>query len=127
MELSIFLAKVIGPVLMLVCLSLAIDRRNIDLLFETYRSSAAVFITGVVELFLGTAMIVSHNIWALDFRIVLTLIGWLLLTRGIGRTFFPSRVAGMLAGFRAVQPVFVPLLILVFLIGAYLAYSGFTQ
>jgi hypothetical protein len=126
MELSIFLAKVIGPVLMLVCLSLAIDRRNIDLLFETYRSSAAVFITGVVELFLGTAMIVSHNIWALDFRIVLTLIGWLLLVRGIGRTFFPSRVAKTLAGFGTARSVVVPLLILVFLIGAYLAYSGFT-
>ncbi len=126
MELSIFLAKVIGPVLMLVALSLAVNRDNIDLLFDTYRSSAAVFITGVVELFLGMAMVVGHNVWTLDFRVVLTLIGWMLVLRGAGRTFFPSRIPSMLSRFRKAQAAFVPLLIVVFLIGAYLAYSGFT-
>jgi hypothetical protein len=110
---------------MLVALSLVLNRGNLDLLFDTYRSSAAVFITGVVELFLGMAMVVGHNVWALDFRVVLTLIGWVLLLRGVGRTFFPSRVPSMLARFRKAQGAFVPLLAVVFLIGAYLAYSGF--
>jgi len=125
MELSLFLAKVIGPVLMLVALSLVLNRGNLDLLFDAYRSGAAVFITGVVELFLGMAMVVSHNVWAPDFRVVLTLIGWILLLRGAGRTFFPSRVPSMLERFRKAQSAFVPLLTVVFLIGAYLAYSGF--
>jgi hypothetical protein len=50
----------------------------------------------------------------------------MLLARGAGRTFLPSRVPSMLATFRKAQSAFVPLLIIVFLIGAYLAYSGFT-
>lgn len=124
MELSLFLAKVIGPVLMLVALSLALNRSNLDLLFDTYRGSAAVFITGVVELFLGMAMVVGHNVWTFDFRIVLTLIGWILLLRGVGRTFFPSRVASLLEKFRTARPAVAPLLGAAFLTGAYLAYSG---
>jgi hypothetical protein len=112
---------------MLVALSMALNRNNIELLFEAYRSSAAVFITGVVELILGIAMVVSHNVWTLDFRVVLTLIGWGLLARGVGRTLFPSRVVSMLASFRRAQSAFVPLLIVVFLVGAYLSYNAFAS
>jgi hypothetical protein len=56
---------------------------------------------------------------------VLTLIGWILLLRGTGRTFFPARVPSLLEKFRNARSAFVPLLAVVFLIGAYLAYSGF--
>jgi hypothetical protein len=125
MDLSIFLAKTIGLVLTLVAASLIVDRRNIDLLFNAYRSSAVVFITGIVELFLGIALVVSHNVWALDFRVVITLIGWMLLVRGLGRTFFPSRIPSMLGRLQHARFVFTPLLFVILLIGAYLAYSGF--
>lgn len=112
---------------MLVSLSLALNRSNIELLFETYKSSAAVLVTGVVELVLGTAMVVGHNVWAFDFRVVITLIGWVLLARGVGRTLFPSRTVSMLASLRKMQPTLVLPLIVAFLVGAYLSYSGFVS
>jgi hypothetical protein len=37
MELSLFLAQVIGVFLMLTSLSMLVDRRNINLLFEAYQ------------------------------------------------------------------------------------------
>jgi hypothetical protein len=126
MELSLLLAKVIGLILMLVAVALLVNRKNVDLLFSLYRHPEAVFVTGIVETVLGIVFILSHNVWTLDFRIIITVIGWILLVRGVGRVLFPSRVTHMLEKFKKMQSVVAPLLIFVFLIGAYLAYTGFT-
>jgi hypothetical protein len=126
MELSLFLAKAIGAGLMLVAASMLVHRKNIDLLFEAYRSPSAVYMTGIVETFLGIMMVIAHNIWVADFRLIITLIGWMLLLRGAGRTFSPSRIPRMLERFRVMDWIFAPLLVAIFLIGAYLAYAGFT-
>ncbi len=96
MELSLFLAKAIGVGLMVIAASMLMNRKNVDLLFEAYRSAAAVYVTGIVETFLGIMMVIAHNIWVADFRLIITLIGWILLLRGVGRTFFPSRIPSML-------------------------------
>ena len=126
MELSLFLAKAIGVGLMVVAASMLVNRKNIDLLFEAYRSPSAVYITGIVETFLGIMMVIAHNIWVADFRLIITLIGWMLLLRGAGRTFFPSRIPRILEKFRALRSTFMPLLVVVFFVGAYLTYAGFT-
>jgi hypothetical protein len=126
MEPSLFLAKAIGVGLMVIAASMLVNRKNIDLLFEAYRSPSAVYITGIVETFLGIMMVIAHNIWVADFRLIITLIGWMLLLRGAGRTFFPSRIPRILEKFRALRSTFMPLLVVVFFVGAYLTYAGFT-
>jgi len=109
---------------MLISASMLVNRKNIDLLFEAYRNPSAVYITGIVEVFLGTMMVIAHNIWVADFRLVITLIGWILVLRGVGVR--SPRIPGVLEKFRGLRSAFVPLLVVVFLVGAYLAYAGFT-
>ena len=127
MELSVFLAKAIGVGLMLIAASMLVNRKNIELLFEAYRNPSAVYITGIVETFLGIMLVIAHNVWTSDFRLIITLIGWMLLLRGVGRTFASSRIPRMLERFRVMESIFAPLLVAIFLIGAYLAYAGFTR
>lgn len=126
MELSLLLAKVIGISLMVISLALLVNKKGIDLLFSLYSRTEVVFITGIVEVFLGLLLIINHNIWTFDFRVIITIVGWILLLRGLGRTFFPGRVPVMLRKFRKMIWIFTPLLIFIFLVGAYLAYSGLT-
>lgn len=125
MQLSLFLAQVIGVFLMLVSASMIVRKRNINLLFEAYEKATAVYVTGILETMLGVIMVLNHNIWTKDFRVVITLIGWMLLLRGVGRTFFPTETTKTLAKFRRMESYFVPLLIGIFILGAYLAYKGF--
>jgi hypothetical protein len=127
MELSVLLARTIGLLLMLVAIALLVNRKNIDLLFEIYSHTAAVFITGILETVVGLALAIGHNVWTLDFRLIITAIGWILLIRGVGRIFYPSHTTKMLEKFKKFQSIFVLLLIFVFLAGAYLAYMGFTR
>lgn len=127
MELSILLAKIIGLILTLVALTLLLNRKNIYLLFDIYKNPGAVFLTGLLEIFLGITFVLNHNIWTRDYRTVITIIGWMLLLRGLGRTFFPSRIPKLLKKFRQMHAFFTPLLIFILAIGLYLTYMGFTK
>ncbi len=127
METSILLAKIIGLILMFIASALLINRKNIDLLFSLYKHVEAVFITGILETTLGIVFVLNHNIWTLDFRGIITVVGWILLVRGVGRILFPTRVVKILVKFKKMRSVMAPLLIFIFLVGAYLAYMGFTS
>lgn len=127
MELSLFLAKVIGIVMMLVSVSLLFNKKSVALLFSIYSHTSAVFLTGLLEVVLGLMLVLTHNIWTFDFRGVITLMGWILLIRGLARLFFPSKIIVWANKFRRMQSVLKTLLIFVFLIGAYLTYMGFTK
>lgn len=126
MELSLLLAKIIGLTLVIIGAALLSNRKNVDLLFSVYSNPGPVFLTGILETGLGLAMVFNHNIWTLDYRGIITFIGWMLLVRGIGRTFFPKQVIKRLQKFKKMQWIFTPLLVVIVIIGAYLAYSGFT-
>ncbi|HEX8932103.1 MAG TPA: hypothetical protein VF810_03035 [Patescibacteria group bacterium] len=125
MELSLLLAKIIGLTFMLTSIALLVNRKNIDLLFRLYSHLEAIFITGFLETVLGLILIVIHNLWLFDFRGLITAIGWILLLRGLGRLIYPERSLRIIAKFKSLQKFFVYLLIVVFLIGCYLTYTGF--
>ncbi len=127
MDTSLLLAKVIGLTLVLISLALLTNKKGIDLLFKVYSNPGTIFITGIFETILGTFMIVIHNIWTLDYRGIITFIGWMLLIRGVGRTLFPSKVMKSLEKFKKMRWIFPSLLVFVFLIGAYLAWVGFKK
>ncbi len=127
MELSLLLAKSIGLILMLVAAALLFNKKNIAFLFKLYRHPEAVLFTGMLETILGVLFVLNHNIWTLDYRGVITFIGWILLLRGLGRLLFPQRVTKMLTKYQKMQSLFAPLLVFIFLVGAYLTYVGFTK
>lgn len=100
MEQSVFLAKTIGLLLMLVAGALLVNRKSVDLLFNIYSHPEAVFLTGILETVLGIVFILGHNVWTLDFRVIITFIGWILLMRGVGRIFYTSRIPHILEKFQ---------------------------
>ncbi|MFQ6548647.1 hypothetical protein AADZ90_011860 [Aestuariibius sp. 2305UL40-4] len=51
---------------------------------------AVVYLNGLLFLIGRLVIITSHNLWSLDFRLLVTLSGWLLIFAGAFRMFFPT-------------------------------------
>ena len=93
MQTSIFLAKLMGPILALAGLAMLINRKGLDALAEEFlRSRALFFLLGLIDFAVGLAIVLTHNVWVADWRIIITLLGWLLLARGVVRTLVPDRI-----------------------------------
>jgi hypothetical protein len=96
MQTSVYLAKLIGPFFLIVGLAILI---NVDafraVVKEFLNSPGQIFFSGMLTLPVGIAILLAHNVWAPNWRVLITLIGWLAALTSIVRIVAPQRVAGV--------------------------------
>ena len=96
MATSIFLARLIGPVMALVGVSvLANEAAFRKLAQESLRSPALIFFSGMILMPAGLAVVLSHNVWVADWPVIITLLGWIAVLSGAVRIFAPDRVTNL--------------------------------
>jgi 4-amino-4-deoxy-L-arabinose transferase-like glycosyltransferase len=93
MATSIFLAKLIGPIALVMGLALTFNAAVYRTMANEFlHSNALIFLAGLITLTAGLAIVLVHNVWAADWRVVITVLGWLFIVSGIIRTGVPQRV-----------------------------------
>jgi uncharacterized membrane protein len=91
MDKSRFLAKAIGAYLLIVSLSMFINMHSfVHLINEMTRNEPLMFVTGFFTLIIGILLVLSHNVWEWDWRVIITLIAWLTLLKGASIIFHPA-------------------------------------
>lgn len=124
MELSMFLAKLLGLYMLVVAADLLFRRRELEGAVRDFASSKGLLVfSGSVSLLLGLAIVIGHPYYEMNFQGLITLLGYLLVLRGIWRMAFPSRIQKkMLSCF---QKGHKGIFLLILILGAYLTYVGF--
>jgi hypothetical protein len=130
MNTSKSLARLMGPILLVIGIGMAFGlmmegEGYSNVLKEFIANRALIFLTGVLALLAGVAIVNVHNVWAPDWRVIITVLGWLLVLRGIMLLVFPltvqvfgDRVATSEAGVTAGAA-------LTFVLGAILCMMGY--
>ncbi len=94
MCISVFFALVLGFYLALTNLACLIHQdRSKKVVAEFLGSHALMALSGARSLMIGLLIVVSHNMWIGDGRVLITLIGWFAVVQGIARLFFPEHSA----------------------------------
>jgi len=125
---SIFLAKLIGPLLLLVGVGLFLNGNTFRAVAdEIIRNRALVFILGLITFPLGLAIVLTHNVWVVDWPVLITIIGWLTTINGAVRLLAPQDAVKFAR--RAYQHPNGPLLTALVWIaaGAVLTFFGYTS
>jgi uncharacterized membrane protein HdeD (DUF308 family) len=124
MELSIFLAKFLGIYLLICGVFCLFRKKQLENAVKDIFSSAGLLaLAGAMSLMFGLAIVIAHPVYSMNWRGVITLIGYLSIIKGIVRLWFPvhaHRMATKLMhhGFRTIFAITL-------LLGVYLTYSGF--
>jgi len=108
MSTSVFIARLIGPVMLIIGLAVFANQRAFrDMAEEFLASRAMIFLSGLLIMPVGLAIVLTHNIWAVDGRVMITLFGWVNAIGGAIRLIAPAYV--MKTG-RAMlkRPYFIP-------------------
>lgn len=96
MIISKYIARLMGPVLLIIgigmALGLMMESDYSSLMKEFIGNRAVIFLTGILALLAGVAIVNAHNHWVPDWRLIITIIGWLLVLRGIMLLVFPAAV-----------------------------------
>ncbi len=125
LETSIFLAKVIGLVSFINTLAIFIKyKKAVSFENELAKSPASIYASGFIFILIGILIVVGHPVFELSWRFVITLMGWIVLIKGIGRVLFPEAVSRMIEK-KQKNSWFIMGEVIVFLAGLYLLYYGF--
>jgi len=98
MQTSIFLARLLGPLLLLTGAGIVLNPKSFRTIAgEVVRSVTLVYLFGFMDLAAGLAIVLTHNVWVASWRVLITLLGWLLLIRGAVRIVAPETIMGYAA------------------------------
>ncbi|MFA6916528.1 MAG: hypothetical protein WC222_09040 [Parachlamydiales bacterium] len=130
METSYLLARIIGITLMVVYAGVLLNRNIYGSFWSDISTHPVIlFITGFLSLLIGLIVVQFHNVWTPDWRIIVTLLGWLTFLSGALRILFPAQVIKFAAKFfedREYKVITIASGLLVAL-GAFLTYIGYTH
>ena len=122
-----FLARLLGLYCILVGLSMfAHKRASVEMVTALVHSPAALFTTMVFTLAAGLAMVLGHNVWSGGaLPVVVTLVGWLTLIRGLVLLFLTPGTVGDLPVALHYEQLFYLYAAIALILGVYLTYGGF--
>ena len=126
MQTSIFLAKLIGPVFVLMGIAVILDSKRFQQLAREFiQSEALIFLSGIITLPIGLAIVNTHNVWVFDWPVVITFFGWLAIAAGITRMTMPNPLKKIAAAMIDSKSYFFASSVVTILLGAYLSYQGY--
>jgi hypothetical protein len=126
METSIYLAQLIGPTLLVLGLGMLVNRESYHAMAgEFLRSRSLIFMSGLMALVPGIAIVLAHNVWAADWPVIITIFGWLAVIGGIIRVLFPKLVVSIGEKMLESHTIMSVGGALVLVLGAVLSYFGY--
>jgi hypothetical protein len=125
MNRSLFLARLIGPVLVITGLGMLASGQNyLDIATGIIGDGALLYFGSVLGLLAGMALVLTHNAWVADWRVIITLLGWFSVIESAVWILAPKLLARLYAPLLVpAMPLFVGVLAL--LLGAVLCYFGY--
>jgi len=110
MSTSIFLARLMGPIFLAVGIGILVNGTTYrKLAEEALRSPVLIYLSGLLTMTAGMAVVLTHSVWVFNWRVVITILGWLAVFGGATRIICPQateklgrwvlqRPAGLLVG-----------------------------
>lgn len=91
MDISIFLARFWGSLFIILGLS-TVGAKFLGRVIAYTEDDSITISTGYITFLLGLATVVAHSLWVTDWRVAITILGWITLFKGIEKIAFPNRI-----------------------------------
>ena len=127
MQNSVFLARLLGLPLLVIGAAMLLNQAWYRAMIrEVVASRISFYVAAALGVIVGLAIVLVHNVWVLNWRVLITLFGWLHLLRGIITVLFPAQ-AMEFAGRHIAASNRIPLIpgSLALIIGAILCFFGY--
>ena len=92
MQNSIFLARLIGTPLLIIGVAMLLNQAYYrSMIREVIASKVSFYVAAAVGIIVGLAIVLVHNVWEANWRVLITLFGWINLLRGVVTVLFPAQ------------------------------------
>jgi hypothetical protein len=125
---SIFMARLLGPLIAVMAVALLAQPDSYRaILKEFIHSPALCYLAGFLGLLGGVAMVLVHNVWSADWRVVITLIGWITIARGALTLLWPQSIAAIGGRLFQTRRAVAMVAVVDLALGLFLSYLGYAN
>lgn len=126
MGVSVFVAKIFGICYLVIGIGLLFNQKAFRRMIDDFcRNTALLFYAGLLALVLGVVLILTHNVWAADWSVIITLIGWLGFIKGIWIIVFPNTALKFMQAYRNNTNLLIAHSVCALIFGGVLTFFGF--
>jgi len=126
MEISLFLSKLFGIYFLIMSSALLFKKEYMKEVYNDFFNSAGLMaLAGIINLFGGVIVLLFHHIWVLEWQVAITIIGYLMVLKGITRFWVPHLGKNQIKKLTKGNG-FNYLGVVILLVGIWLTYKGFS-
>jgi hypothetical protein len=126
MQPAVFIARLAGPLFVVIGIGILLNQTVYSaMVTEAVHSPTLIYFAGLSALIPGLAILNVHHRWTADWRVIITVLGWLLVIGGVVRIALPqltASLAGTVYSGAATLPVVAVISIV---LGAFLSFEGY--
>ena len=94
MGISVLAAKILALVYISVDVGILSGKLKYDKLIEDFETSSGLtYLAGIFTLIIGVLLVEYHNIWVKNWTVLITIIGWVALIKGVMLVAFPQFIS----------------------------------
>lgn len=125
MDLDIFFAKLLGLYLLIISLLWLFKKNDLKASFrQTAGNKGFLALSASINLLFGLVIAILHTYWEWNFTALITLIGYIMLFKGVTRLAYPEKVKKWYS--KMTDQTLIISLTIMLIVGAYLTYMGFS-
>lgn len=126
MNTSRFIARLVGPLFLVMGLGMVIEGDLVRALSQEFLSNISlIYLAGMLTLVAGLAIINTHNVWEANWRVIVTILGWLAVIGGVIRLLFPEKVQALGVGMLSHPHAMIISGAIILVVGAILCWTGY--
>ncbi len=120
-----FFARVLGPFLVAIDVTAVARASDMQALLSQFEANSMwTFVTGAFILLFGLVIVAGHQYWRGAAAIIVSLLGWLIVLRGLLLVALPKVFVSVANAMIGAQAWWVTLCVVFAVVGLYLAYVG---
>jgi len=123
---SLFLARLLGPTFVAVALGMLINLGMYEtMIAEALRPGIVFYLSGLLSLLAGLSIVNLHNRWQMDWRVFITVLGWLMTIGGVIRIVMPQVAIAVGSTIYSGSAATMVAALLIGALGAFLSFKGY--
>ena len=128
MDVSKFLSKVMGIYLVIISAGMLIQMDHfVNAIVTLMHEPSLTLVTGFLTLILGITLVVCHNHWEWNWRLLITIFAWLILLKGFSLIFYPQLLIDVTIPLVKNQHIYYTFTSIYLALGLLLCYLGFKR
>lgn len=125
---SLFLSRLLGPTFVAVALGMLINLGMYEsMITEALHPGILFYLSGLLSLLAGLAIVNLHNRWQMDWRVIITGLGWLMTIGGIIRIVLPQVAISVGSTLYSSRASIIVAALIIGALGGFLSFKGYMR